>query len=85
MLSPVLSAQVWLPPAVTVLNPPSGGVLWPWVLSPQQAMALSPVLSAQVWLLPVVTVVNPPSSGVLWPEVLFLQHSTVPSSPKPQA
>ena len=61
-----VSPQVWMPPALTAVKVPAGGVAWPLPLRPQQATAPF-VLIPQVWKPPALTAVKVPAGGVAWP------------------
>src|SRR5437762_2885867 len=71
-------------PALTWVKVPTGGVAWPYVLSPQQATVES-ALTPHVCRYPALTCVNGPGGGVAWPYVLSPQHWSVPSILSPQA
>jgi hypothetical protein len=44
----------------------AGGVAWPYLFQPQQAM-LPSVLTPQAWYSPALTEVKLPAGGVAWP------------------
>ena len=60
-----LTPQVWVSPALTDANAPSGGVAWPSSSLPQQAR-VSSSLNPQVWNHPALTETKAAPGGAAW-------------------
>ena len=78
------TAQVWVPPAETMVNVPAGAVRWLLLLLPQQRTVPTP-RTPQEWSPPALTVARTAFGAVACPKVLSPQQVARPVIPTAQA